>query len=144
MRRRRSKKGSMRATTKRARRGSGWEEGMKQGMGRVPLVYPHRPRPLFIRCRGGRFDIPTTDDSALSALDTDAPTDARAYTFNSLLIPRLLLLSLPRARARARCQRGGSFPPFIFPPPFPFSPSIRANALSTRRATPREMNNGRR
>lgn len=79
--RRRKLKDSMRNGKKRihAETAAGWTGSSACLL--VPLL------PLFIRYRG-RLDIPATDDSALSALDTDAQAD----TFNSLLIPWLLLL----------------------------------------------------
>lgn len=79
--RRRKLKDSMRNGKKRthAETAAGWTGSSACLL--VPLP------PLFIRYRG-RLDIPATDDSALSALDTDAQAD----TFNSLLIPWLLLL----------------------------------------------------
>lgn len=84
--RRRKLKDSMRNGKKRthAETAAGWTGSSACLL--VPLP------PLFIRYRG-RLDIPATDDSALSALDTDAQAD----TFNSLLIPWLLLLP-PLAR----------------------------------------------
>lgn len=126
-------KGSMRDDKKGARRATCKRQG---GMDAFRLFTPHPVResvllhrPFFIRCRG-RFDIPTTDDSALSALDTDA---RGRHTFNSLLIRRLLLLpcfwrAAPR-RTRALpglCRHSSSL---YFEHPTP-------------RMTPRGMNNG--